>query len=96
LTAAIRFLDQEIADVPNPFFSLTEPSHKITGGAFFSNNADFGGFLYKKGAGSVSCTGASAERNQAVDGGGVYAVENATLSWSCDLVGNSALSGPAV
>jgi len=26
----------------------------------------------------------------------VYVVENATLDWSCDLVENSALSGPAM
>ncbi len=70
--------------------------YKITGGAFLSNKADFGGFLYKKGVGSVSCAGASAEGNQAVDGGGVYAVENATLHWECDMVDNSALSGPAM
>lgn len=70
--------------------------YKITGGAFLSNTADFGGFLYKKGTGSVSCAGASAEGNQAVDGGGVYAVENATLHWECDLVENSALSGPGM
>lgn len=69
---------------------------KITGGTFSGNNADFGGFLYNKGGGIVSCTGGLVEGNHAVDGGGVYVVENATLDWACDLTGNTALTGPGM
>lgn len=69
---------------------------KITGGTFSANEADFGGFLYNRGVGVVSCTGGSVEGNQAVDGGGVYIVKNATLDWACDLKENTALSGPAM
>lgn len=69
---------------------------KITGGTFSGNRADFGGFLYNRGAGDVSCVGGSVEGNQAVDGGGVYILENATLDWACGLSGNTALSGPAL
>ena len=74
----------------------TLEKNKVTGGEFLGNKADFGGFLYNTGPGSVTCAGALVGRNRAVDGGGVYVVENATLDWACDLVQNSALSGPAM
>lgn len=47
------------------------------------------------GPGTVTCTGASIRGNRAVDGGGAY-VDHGTLNWACDLVKNSALSGPAM
>lgn len=68
----------------------------MTGGNFTGNEADFGGFLYKEGAGKVSCDNALIEKNKGVDGGAIYAINSATLEWDCDLRGNSALSGPAM
>lgn len=69
---------------------------QITGGTFSSNTADFGGFLYKEGKGTASCVGASIQDNKGVDGGAIYADEDATLDWACDLKGNFALAGPAM
>lgn len=73
-----------------------EIDRQITGGSFFHNRADFGGFMYKSGAGNTSCSGASVTHNRAVDGGGAYLNQNATVEWSCDLTGNRALSGAAM
>lgn len=69
---------------------------QITGGQFSLNEADFGGFLYKEGDGTATCEGATIRLNQGVDGGAIYAVEDAVLDWACDLIGNSALAGPAM
>lgn len=69
---------------------------KITGGTFYGNKADYGGFLYTDGEGTTSCKGASVEESNAVDGGGVYAVDGAMVDWECNLLSNSALSGPAM
>lgn len=69
---------------------------KITGGTFCGNKADYGGFLYTEGGGTASCKEGSAKNNSAVDGGGVYAVDNATVEWECDLFSNSAMSGPGM
>lgn len=52
--------------------------------------------MFKDGDGSTSCSGASVERHTGVDGGAVYIVDDAVIEWECDLVGNSALSGPAM
>lgn len=71
-------------------------SSQITGGEFTDNEADFGGFLYKEGAGNTSCQGASVLRHKGVDGGAIYIVEDAILDWECDLGENSALAGPAM
>lgn len=73
-------------------------TNQITGGTFTSNEADFGGFLYKEGAGSATCTGAatSVTGHRGVDGGAIYAVKGASLEWGCDLVANKALAGPAM
>lgn len=68
----------------------------MTGGTYENNSADFGGFLYKEGEGSTSCSGASIEHHEGVDGGAIYAVDGAVLDWECDLIKNSALAGPAM
>lgn len=70
--------------------------YQITGGTFTGNEADFGGFLYVEGDGATSCEGASVEENSGVDGGAIYAVDGATVNWSCHLINNEALSGPAM
>lgn len=69
---------------------------QISGGSFSSNEADFGGFLYKEGEGITTCTGANVSLHRGVDGGAIYAVDGATLEWMCDLKNNSALIGPAM
>lgn len=69
---------------------------QITGGTFTDNTADFGGFLYTEGDGLSSCKGASVVNHNAVDGGAIYAVEDAEVDWACHLVKNRALSGPAM
>lgn len=69
---------------------------QITGGIFSSNKAHSGGFLYKEGQGNVSCEGASILLSEGVDGGAVYAADNADLHWACDLKNSSALAGPAL
>lgn len=68
----------------------------MEGGNFIYNKADFGGFLYKKGAGQTRCSGTSIEMHSALDGGAIYALHNATLDWECDLLRNTALAGPAM
>eukprot|EP00752_Nemacystus_decipiens_P010943 g9725.t1 len=78
-------------------FSVGEDGDiEITGGTFSGNEADYGGFLYTDGEGITSCKGASVEDNQAVDGGGMYAVDGAIVEWECNIFRNSALSGPAI
>lgn len=69
---------------------------QITGGEFTSNNADFGGFLYKDGSGNASCVGVTIEGHEALDGGAIYVVDDVELEWECDLVRNKALVGPAM
>lgn len=69
---------------------------QITGGNFSSNEADFGGFLYKEGEGNATCVGASIVKSKGVDGGAIYAVDDAVLDWACHLIGNTALAGPAM
>ncbi|CAM9101274.1 unnamed protein product, partial [Laminaria digitata] len=69
---------------------------QITGGNFTNNKADFGGFLYKGGAGETSCTGASILGHEAVDGGAIYAVDDATVHWECDIRDTSAITGPGI
>lgn len=69
---------------------------QITGGTFTNNAADFGGFLYTAGDGLSSCKGSSVVDNNAVEGGAIYAVEDAVVDWACHLVNNRALSGPAM
>ena len=69
---------------------------QITGGNFSKNEADFGGFMYKEGKGNASCEGASILEHNGVDGGAIYAVEDAKLEWACDLGENTALAGPAM
>ena len=72
---------------------------QITGGTFAGNQADFGGFLYKQGAGNATCTGGGttpAIGNRGVFGGAIYAVKGASLELSCDLVENEAQIGPAM
>lgn len=71
-------------------------SLQITGGDFVENSADFGGFLFKEGSGNTSCSGASIERNIGVDGGGIYALDGASIDWQCDMESNYALSGCAM
>lgn len=85
------------------FFPFTPPraplpaeTAQITGGNFTDNEADFGGFLYKRGEGTASCSGAYIARNSALDGGALYVSDDATLDWQCDLNMNSALSGAAM
>ena len=69
---------------------------QITGGIFTENEADFGGFLYVKGEGNASCNGSSVERHRGVNGGAIYAVDEAVLYWACHLVDNKAFMGPAM
>ena len=52
--------------------------------------------MYKEGDGNASCEGASILEHEGVDGGAIYAVDDAELDWACDLEGNSALAGPAM
>lgn len=61
-----------------------------------NNEAGFGGFLYKIGEGHTSCSGATIDSHTGVDGGAIYAVDEATLDWQCDLGRNTAVSGPAM
>lgn len=49
-----------------------------------------------EGAGTTSCEGGSVEKHRGVDGGAVYAVEDAVVDWACHLIDNEALSGPAM
>ena len=60
------------------------------------NKADFGGFLHKEGDGKASCEGASILEHEGVNGGAIYAVDDAELDWACDLEGNSAFAGSAM
>lgn len=69
---------------------------QITGGVFSHNVADNGGFLYIQADGNTTCKGASVERNAAVNGGAIYAVNGAVIECECHLIGNMALSGPAM
>lgn len=69
---------------------------QVTGGTFVKNEASFGGFLHKNGKGNCSCSGSTIEGHIALDGGAVYAFDDAVLDWQCNLVGNFALSGPAL
>lgn len=69
---------------------------QIKGGVFAHNKADFGGFLYKKGVGDTSCSGAVIEQHTGVDGGAIYALDDAKLEWECDLLKNTAVAGPAM
>ena len=89
----------------SPYFGLTPlPSHRshmqtteqITGGYFDGNEADEGGFLYKEGRGDVSCVGATVLRSKGVNGGAIYAVNDAVLDWRCNISENTALAGPAM
>lgn len=68
----------------------------MEGGYFTDNEADFGGFLYKKGTGNTRCSGTSIEMHKALDGGAIYALDDADLDWECDLLRNTALAGPAM
>lgn len=68
----------------------------MTGGSFTNNQAILGGFLYKEGKGSTRCSGATVEGNSALDGGAIYVLDDTTLEWECDLIGNAALSGPGM
>lgn len=52
--------------------------------------------MYKEGAGDTSCIGASILQNEAVDGGAMYLVNDATVDWTCDIEDNSAISGGAM
>ena len=54
--------------------------------------------MYVEGDGSTSCigTGTIVEKNSAVDGGAIYAVDDAVLYWACALIGNDAITGPAM
>ena len=36
------------------------------------------------------------EKHRGVDGGAIYAVEDAVVDWACHLIDNEALSGPAM
>lgn len=58
--------------------------------------ADFGGFLYAEGSGNTICEGASVVRNRGVLGGAIYAIDEAVVDCACHLIGNEALSGPAM
>ena len=49
-----------------------------------------------EGDGITSCTGASLVGHEGVDGGAIYAVDDAVIDWACDLVENKALAGPAM
>lgn len=69
---------------------------QISGGNFTRNEADYGGFLYKEGSGSTVCSNATITEHMGVDGGAVYALANAVVDWECDLVNNTALTGPAM
>ena len=71
-------------------------SHQITGGNFSNNKADFGGFLYREGTGNTSCEGASILQHDAVDGGAIYAIDDATVNWACDIRENSVISASAM
>lgn len=84
-------------DFISPAFGVTQLSlYKVTGGNFTANLADFGGFLYKDGAGLATCTAASITDHQGVNGGAIYAVGEAEIEWECDVGRSHALSGPAM
>ncbi|CAM9130909.1 unnamed protein product [Laminaria digitata] len=86
-----------VAETQGGVFTIDDGAQfKITGGNFTNNKADFGGFLYKEGAGETSCSGASILAHEAVDGGAIYAVDDATVHWACDIRDTSAISGPAI
>lgn len=69
---------------------------KVTGGNFIGNAADFGGFVYKKGIGLTTCTGASIVNHYGVDGGAIYVVDGAQVEWECDVGMSHALTGSAM
>lgn len=69
---------------------------QINGGTFTSNKAGFGGCLYVEGDGVTTCEGGSVEKNSGFDGGAIYAVKANVVEWACHLIGNEALSGPAM
>lgn len=71
-------------------------SLQITGGYFQRNAADSGGFLFKEGSGNASCSGALISENVAADGGALYAIDDATLEWQCDLRTNYAVTGSSM
>lgn len=52
--------------------------------------------MYAEASGNTSCEGASVEGNIAVNGGAIYAVDGAVVDCACHLIGNEALSGPAM
>ena len=52
--------------------------------------------MYVEGDGNTSCIGTTVEKNSAVDGGAIYAVDDAVLDWACALIGNEAITGPAM
>ena len=52
--------------------------------------------MFARGGGTMSCKGATVEGSSAVDGGGLYIISGATMEWECDLISNSALSGPGM
>ena len=60
------------------------------------NTAAYGGFLYKKGRGHVLCMGASIRQQTALEGGAIYAVDGANITWTCDMANNSATLGTAM
>ena len=70
--------------------------YQINGGDYTKNKAAYGGFLYNKGRGNVSCMGASIRQHTSLEGGAIYAVDAANITWACDIVNNSAISGTAM
>lgn len=69
---------------------------QVTGGTFTSNTAYFGGFLYAIGDGKTTCEGTAVVNHNGVEGGAIYAADDAIIDCSCHLIGNKALSGPAM
>lgn len=66
------------------------------GGDFRDNKASYGGFLFKREESTVLCSEAIIERHEAIEGGAIYAMDESILDWRCDLVENTAVSGPAM
>lgn len=52
--------------------------------------------MNKRGPGHASCIGASINHHEGLDGGAIYAVDGANITWACDIANNSALSAPAM
>lgn len=52
--------------------------------------------MFKENDGPTSCADAYISYNEALNGGVIYATEEAVIDWKCDMTNNSALSGSAM